>query len=88
MRRRGLACVLNWVGMGAEVKAWCRCLSGGGTRSASGIRGGQAYGATDEFGFRAVDKPTTVHDVHATILHLLGMGHERFTFAMPAETSD
>src|SRR5262249_28816748 len=35
-----------------------------------GIRGGTTYGATDEFGFQAVEKPTSVHDLHATILHL------------------
>jgi hypothetical protein len=45
-----------------------------------GVRGGMAYGATDEFGFKAVEKPTSVHDLHATILHLLGMDHERLTY--------
>ena len=45
-----------------------------------GVRGGQAYGATDDFGFRAVDRPTSVHDLHATILHLLGIDHERLTY--------
>lgn len=45
-----------------------------------GIKGGTVYGATDEFGFRAVEKPTTVHDLHATMLHLLGINHERLTF--------
>lgn len=45
-----------------------------------GIKGGQAYGATDDFGFKAVDKPTSVHDLHATMLHLLGLDHERLTF--------
>ncbi|MDA0660078.1 MAG: DUF1501 domain-containing protein [Planctomycetota bacterium] len=45
-----------------------------------GIRGGTAYGATDEFGFQAVDKPTTAHDLHATILHLLGIDHKRLTY--------
>ncbi|MBL9093098.1 MAG: DUF1501 domain-containing protein [Planctomycetaceae bacterium] len=45
-----------------------------------GIRGGTAYGATDEFGFKAVTNPTSVHDLHATILHLLGFDHERLTF--------
>jgi arylsulfatase A-like enzyme len=38
------------------------------------------YGATDEFGFRAVEKPVYVHDLHATILHLMGFDHEQFTF--------
>lgn len=45
-----------------------------------GIRGGTVHGATDEFGFQAVERPTSVHDLHATILHLLGMDHERLTY--------
>ncbi|MCC7377328.1 MAG: DUF1501 domain-containing protein [Verrucomicrobiales bacterium] len=45
-----------------------------------GIRGGQAYGSTDEFGFRAVDKKSSVHDLHATMLHCLGFDHERLTY--------
>lgn len=45
-----------------------------------GVKGGQAYGATDEFGFKAEQNPTSVHDLHATILHLLGLDHERLTF--------
>ena len=45
-----------------------------------GVRGGQAYGATDEFGFRAVENPVHVHDLHATMLHLLGFDHERLTY--------
>jgi hypothetical protein len=45
-----------------------------------GIRGGTAYGATDDFGFKAVENPTSVHDLHATILHLLGFDHEKLTF--------
>ncbi len=45
-----------------------------------GIRGGVVHGATDEFGFRAVDRPTSVHDLHATILHLLGLDHTQLTF--------
>jgi hypothetical protein len=45
-----------------------------------GVRGGQTYGATDEFGFKAVDKPVHVHDLQATILHLLGFDHTRLTY--------
>lgn len=45
-----------------------------------GIKGGTVYGATDEFGFRAVENPTSVHDLHATMLHLLGFDHERLTY--------
>ncbi len=45
-----------------------------------GVRGGYTHGATDDFGFRAVDKPVHVHDLHATILHLLGFDHEKLTY--------
>jgi hypothetical protein len=45
-----------------------------------GARGGTSYGATDEIGHRAVDKRVSVHDLHATILHLLGLDHERLTY--------
>lgn len=45
-----------------------------------GIRGGYAHGATDEFGFKSVEKRVHVHDLHATILHLLGFDHEKFTY--------
>ena len=45
-----------------------------------GIRGGASYGATDEWSFRAVEEPTYCYDVHATLLHLLGIDHERLTF--------
>ena len=45
-----------------------------------GFKGGTAYGETDEFGNGAVVNPLTVHDIHATLLHLLGMDHERLTF--------
>lgn len=45
-----------------------------------GVKGGHVHGATDEFGFQAVDAPVHVHDLHATMLHLLGFDHERLTF--------
>lgn len=45
-----------------------------------GVRGGQAYGSTDEFGYRAVENPVHVHDLHATLLHLMGFDHERLTY--------
>ncbi len=45
-----------------------------------GVKGGQAIGATDEFGFKAVENPVHVHDLHATILYLLGFDHEKFTY--------
>jgi hypothetical protein len=45
-----------------------------------GLRGGIAHGATDDLGFRAVDKKVHVHDLHATILHLMGLDHLQLTF--------
>lgn len=45
-----------------------------------GIKGGTVYGATDDFGFKAAENPTSVHDLHATILHLLGCDHQRLTY--------
>jgi hypothetical protein len=45
-----------------------------------GVKGGTAYGATDEFGFAAVDNRVHVHDIHATILHLMGLDHTRLTW--------
>lgn len=45
-----------------------------------GARGGQVYGETDEFGYKVIDRPVEIHDLHATILHLLGIDHERLTF--------
>ena len=46
----------------------------------AGVKAPFSYGATDEFGFKAVENVTTVYDFHATILHLLGLDHERLTF--------
>ena len=51
--------------------AW---LAGGG------VRGGTTYGSTDDFGFKAVEQRVHAHDLHATILHLLGLDHERLTY--------
>lgn len=45
-----------------------------------GVKGGTTYGATDEFGFKAVENRASVHDLHATMLHLLGFDHERLTY--------
>ena len=45
-----------------------------------GVKGGHIHGATDDFGFKAVEKPVHVHDLHATILKLLGFDHEKFTY--------
>ena len=49
-------------------------LAGGGTK------GGTVYGATDDFGFKAIDKPVHPHDLHATALHLLGFDHTKLTY--------
>ena len=46
----------------------------------AGVKGGTSYGTTDEFGFKANHNVITPHDFHATILHLLGLDHERLTF--------
>ena len=45
-----------------------------------GFRGGMTYGATDDFGFKAVENPVDVHDLHATMLHQLGLDHKRLTY--------
>ncbi|MFN5052661.1 MAG: DUF1501 domain-containing protein [Planctomyces sp.] len=45
-----------------------------------GVRGGMRYGASDEYGYYAAENPMHIHDVHATLLHLLGMDHERLTY--------
>ena len=54
--------------------AFSSWLAGGG------VKGGHVYGKTDDYGVEVVDQPCHVHDFHATILHLLGMDHERLTF--------
>jgi hypothetical protein len=53
---------------------FCMWLAGGG------VKGGQVIGATDAVGLRAAEDRTHVHDIHATILHLLGFDHERLTY--------
>ncbi|MBX3452588.1 MAG: DUF1501 domain-containing protein [Planctomycetaceae bacterium] len=45
-----------------------------------GVRGGMSYGESDEFGFRAAHNPIHIHDLHATILHLMGFDHTRLTY--------
>ena len=45
-----------------------------------GVKGGTVVGSTDEFGFKALENPVHVHDLHATMLHLLGMDHEKLTY--------
>ncbi|MGZ5544670.1 MAG: DUF1501 domain-containing protein, partial [Limisphaerales bacterium] len=57
-----------------NAKAFSVLLAGGG------VKGGTVWGATDDFGAQAVDKPVHVHDLHATILQLLGFDHTRLTY--------
>ncbi|MCG8600556.1 MAG: DUF1501 domain-containing protein [Verrucomicrobiales bacterium] len=45
-----------------------------------GVRGGYRHGSTDDFGYKAIENPVHIHDLHATILHLLGLDHERLTY--------
>jgi uncharacterized protein (DUF1501 family) len=57
-----------------HMKGFSMWFAGGG------IKPGISYGATDEFGYNAARDIVEVHDVHATMLHLLGIDHERLTF--------
>lgn len=57
-----------------HIKGFSIWLAGGG------VRGGTSYGATDEFGYNAVENPVHVRDLHATMLHLLGIDHQRLTY--------
>ena len=63
------------LGRDHHPQAFTMWLAGGG------IRGGLTYGATDELGFHVAEHPVHVHDMQATILHPLGLDHERLTFA-------
>jgi hypothetical protein len=57
-----------------HTDGWSIWLAGGG------VKGGTVHGATDELGMRAVDKVVTMHDLHATVLYLLGLDHERLIY--------
>ncbi len=61
-------------GRGHNNKGYSMWLAGGG------VRGGLAYGATDDYGYEAVEGKVHIHDLHATILHLMGLDHERLTY--------
>ncbi|HTU27407.1 MAG TPA: DUF1501 domain-containing protein [Pirellulales bacterium] len=65
---------LNANGRDHNPKGFTAWLAG------AGVKKGFSYGATDEFGYEAVEKPTSVYELHATILHLLGLDHERLSF--------
>ncbi|HEV7868147.1 MAG TPA: DUF1501 domain-containing protein [Chthoniobacteraceae bacterium] len=64
----------NKAGRDHHHTAFSMLLAGGG------VKGGLAFGATDELGMRAVENPVHVHDLHATILHLMGLDHEKLTY--------
>ena len=51
-----------------------------GWMAGAGVRGGQVIGASDEFGYKAVEQRVSAHDLHATILHLLGIDHTQLTY--------
>jgi hypothetical protein len=72
IQNSGLEKVCN--GRDHNVHGFTTLLAGGG------VKGGLAYGATDEFGLRAAEKKVHVHDLHATILHLMGFDHTRLTY--------
>ena len=62
------------VGRDHHIKGFSMWMAGGG------IRGGSTYGETDELGYHAVKDVVHVRDLHATLLHMLGIDHARFTF--------
>lgn len=66
--------VENGDGRNHHPRAFTMWLAGGG------VRGGMSHGATDDFGYRPVENPVHMHDLHATLLHLLGLDHERLTY--------
>lgn len=72
IQNSGLERVCN--GRDHNVHGYTTLLAGGG------VRGGMAYGATDEFGFKAQVDPVHVNDLHATVLHLMGLDHLRLTY--------
>jgi arylsulfatase A-like enzyme len=57
-----------------HIKGFSMWMGGGG------IKGGISYGTTDELGYAAVENPVHVHDLHATMLYLMGVDHERLTY--------
>jgi hypothetical protein len=66
--------VENGDGRNHHPQGFTMWLAGGG------VRGGLTYGATDEFGYRPVEYPVHMHDLHATLLYALGLDHERLTY--------
>ncbi len=64
----------TFLGRDHHPHAFTMWLAGGG------VRGGTSVGATDELGYHITERPVSVHDLHATVLHLLGLDHERLTY--------
>ncbi|HJT76769.1 MAG TPA: DUF1501 domain-containing protein, partial [Gemmataceae bacterium] len=64
----------KYLGRDHHIKGFSMWLAGGG------IKGGITHGATDDLGYSAVEDPVHVHDLHATMLHLLGIDHKRLTY--------
>ena len=60
----------------------CRVTEGFSSpqKEGGGGKPGVTYGATDDWGYKAVDKPLQIHDLHATLLHLIGIDHEKLTY--------
>ena len=67
-------------GKGSSWAAIITCKGFSMWLAGGGIKPGITYGATDDLGYNAVENIVHVHDLHATILHLLGIDHERFTY--------
>jgi uncharacterized protein (DUF1501 family) len=64
----------GWLGRDHHPHAYTMWMAGGG------VKAGLTYGATDEIGYQVVENPVHVHDLQATILHLMGLDHERLTY--------
>ena len=64
----------GYSGRDHNMQAFTSWMAGGG------IKGGTTYGTTDDFGHKATENPVSVHDFHATILHLLGLDHQHLFF--------
>jgi arylsulfatase A-like enzyme len=64
----------RYTGRDHNMQAFTSWMAGGG------VRGGLAYGKTDEFGHKVIENPVSVHDFHATILHLLGLHHQKLFY--------
>jgi arylsulfatase A-like enzyme len=64
----------KWLGRDHNQHAFTVWMAGGG------VKAGLSYGSTDELGYHAVENKVHIHDLQATILHLLGLNHEKLTF--------